>query len=36
MYDVTPDGERFLVNVPTGQLESKIIVVQNWAVGLKP
>jgi Tol biopolymer transport system component len=36
MYDVTPDGERFLVNVPAGQAESKIMVVQNWAVGLKP
>ena len=36
MYDVTPDGERFLVNVPAGQPESKIMVVQNWAVGLKP
>jgi Tol biopolymer transport system component len=36
MYDVTPDGERFLVNVPTGPTESKITVVQNWAVGLAP
>ena len=37
MYDVTPDGERFLVNVPVGLSESsKIMVVQNWAVGLKP
>jgi Tol biopolymer transport system component len=36
MYDVTPDGERFLVNVPAGQPESKIMVVQNWVAGLMP
>jgi hypothetical protein len=36
MYDVTPDGERFLVNVPAGPPESKILIVQNWTAGLTP
>jgi hypothetical protein len=36
MYDVTPDGQRFLVNVPARPPESKIHIVQNWAVGLRP
>jgi len=36
-YDVTPDGERFLVNVPVREPESsRITVVQNWAAGLRP
>jgi serine/threonine protein kinase/Tol biopolymer transport system component len=34
-YDVTPDGERFLVRVPVGEAESsRITVVQNWTAGL--
>jgi hypothetical protein len=37
MYDVTPDGERFLVNVRAGDPESsRIMVVQNWTAGLTP
>jgi Tol biopolymer transport system component len=37
IYDVTPDGERFLINVPVGEPESsRITVVQNWAAALKP
>ena len=37
MYDVAPDGERFLVNVPVGEPgSSRITVVQNWAAGLTP
>jgi serine/threonine protein kinase len=36
MYDLTPDGERFLVNVPVRPPESKIMIVQNWVVGLQP
>ena len=36
IYDVTPDGERFLVIVPFGEPESsRITVVQNWATGLR-
>jgi Tol biopolymer transport system component len=36
IYDVTPDGERFLVSVPVGEPESsRITVVQNWAAGLR-
>jgi eukaryotic-like serine/threonine-protein kinase len=36
IYDVTPDGERFLVIVPVGEPESsRITVVQNWATGLR-
>ena len=30
-YDVTPDGQRFLVSVPAGEpVSSRITVVQNW------
>jgi Tol biopolymer transport system component len=37
MYDVTPDGERFLLNVRAGDPESsRIMVVQNWTAGLTP
>ena len=36
MYDVMPDGERFLINVSLGEPgSSQITVVQNWAAGLK-
>jgi dipeptidyl aminopeptidase/acylaminoacyl peptidase len=36
MYDVTPDGARFLVNVPAGEPQSSTItVVQNWATELR-
>jgi len=35
-YDVTPDGQRFLVNTLEEQGESApITVVLNWAAGLK-
>jgi hypothetical protein len=35
-YDVTPDGQRFLVSVPVAEPEtSRITVVQNWPAGLK-
>ena len=35
-YGVSPDGQRFLVTVPTSEAGSEEIrVVQNWAAGLK-
>jgi Tol biopolymer transport system component len=35
-FDVTPDGERFLVNVMPGeQVSDPITLVQNWAAGRK-
>jgi Tol biopolymer transport system component len=35
VYDVTPDGERFLISVPFGESESsKITVVLNWTRAL--
>ena len=34
-YDVTPDGQRFLVNVEGEGSSSPITVVLNWAAGLK-
>ena len=36
-YDVTPDGKRFLINVPTDDatLSSAITVVLNWPAALK-
>src|SRR6185436_3881841 len=35
-YDVTPDGQRFLVSVPAGEpVSSRITVVLNWAADLK-
>jgi hypothetical protein len=34
-YDVTPDGQRFLLNVPVEERQSaSITVVLNWAAGL--
>jgi hypothetical protein len=34
-YDVTPDGQRFLVNVPVEDTQTtSITVVLNWAAGL--
>jgi hypothetical protein len=33
-FDVTPDGERFLVNLTPGEQASEpITVIQNWAAG---
>ena len=35
-YDVTPDGERFLVNLRPGeQVSDPVTLVQNWAAGRK-
>lgn len=35
VYDVSPDGERFLVSIPTGdQASSHITLVLNWTAGL--
>jgi Tol biopolymer transport system component/predicted Ser/Thr protein kinase len=35
-YDVAPDGQRFLVNVPTdGVASSPMVAVINWTAGLK-
>jgi Tol biopolymer transport system component len=34
-YDVTPDGQRFLVSAPPDSASAPIIVVLNWAAGLK-
>jgi hypothetical protein len=34
-YDVTPDGQRFLVNNALGEESASITLVQNWAAGLK-
>lgn len=37
VYDVTPDGQRFLVTVPAGELaSSRITVVLNWMAALRP
>jgi hypothetical protein len=35
MYDVTPDGQRFLVNGPPADPGPPMTVVLNWAAGLK-
>jgi eukaryotic-like serine/threonine-protein kinase len=36
-FDVTPDGERFLVNLKPGdQVSDPITLVQNWAAGRRP
>ena len=33
-FDVTPDGERFLVNLRPGeQVSDPVTLVQNWAAG---
>jgi serine/threonine protein kinase len=35
-FDVTPDGERFLVNLrPGDQVSDPVTLVQNWAAGRK-
>jgi hypothetical protein len=35
-YDVAPDGQRFLLNVPLDDAaDSSITVVVNWTAGLK-
>jgi Tol biopolymer transport system component len=37
VYDVTPDGTRFLVSIPTGEpSSSRITVVLNWTAALRP
>ncbi len=35
MYDVTPDGQRFLINGPPADPGPPMTVVLNWAAGLK-
>jgi hypothetical protein len=35
-YDVTPDGQRFIINAPTeGVASSSMVAVIDWAAGLK-
>lgn len=34
MYDVTPDGQRFLINGPPADPGPPMTVVLNWAAGL--
>jgi hypothetical protein len=34
-YDVTPDGQRFLINGPPADPGPPMTVVLNWAAGLK-
>ncbi len=34
-YDVAPDGQRFLLNVPIEDEDSALTVLQNWGAGLK-
>ena len=34
-YDVSPDGERFLVNTIVSDTSQPIVVVVNWSAGLK-
>ena len=37
VYDVTPDGQRFLVSLPYGEpASSRITVVLNWPDALRP
>jgi hypothetical protein len=35
LYDVTPDGQRFLINGPPTDPGPPITVVLSWAAGLK-
>jgi hypothetical protein len=35
LYDVAPDGQRFLINGPPADLGPPITVVLNWAAGSK-
>jgi serine/threonine protein kinase len=36
VYDVTPDGQRFLISAPAGEpVSSRITVAMNWTAGLK-
>ena len=36
-YDVSPDGQRFLVNIPLGgPAETPAIWIQNWTADLQP
>ena len=36
-YDVTPDGQRFLVSVPAGEpASSRVTIVLNWMAALRP
>ena len=34
-YDVTGDGQRFLVNAVTVESETPVTIVLNWAAGLR-
>jgi Tol biopolymer transport system component len=37
VYDVTPDGQRFLISAPAGEpVSSRITVMLNWTAGLEP
>jgi hypothetical protein len=37
IYDVSPDGQRFLVSVPTSDPgSSQVTVVLNWTAVMKP
>ena len=37
VYDVTPDGARFLVSIPSGEpSSSRVTVVLNWTAALRP
>jgi hypothetical protein len=36
VFDVTPDGQRFLISAPAGEpISSRITVVLNWTAGLR-
>ena len=34
-FDVTPDGQRFLVHIVTSSEKSEIVVIQNWENALQ-
>jgi hypothetical protein len=37
VYDVTPDGTRFVVSIPDGEpSSSRVTVVMNWTSALRP
>ena len=35
LYDVTPNGQRFLINMPTTELGPPITVITNWLGTIK-
>ena len=35
-FDVSSDGQRFLVSTPSPKANQTITLVHNWAAGLKP